>query len=132
LGNPGKGGWAAIIFDSSNNKTFASGSEKITTNNRMELLAPINALKKIKKKSTIIIYTDSKYVINGINNWIKKWKINKWRTSNKKDVKNKDLWVLLDNQMNFHKITWEWVKGHSGNVYNEEADKLARDEAEKL
>ena len=71
-------------------------------------------------------------MINGFNNWIKKWKINKWRTSNKKDVKNKDLWVLLDNQMNFHKITWEWVKGHSGNVYNEEADKLARDEAEKL
>ena len=95
-GNPGKGGWAAIILDDSNQSNI-SGSENNTTNNRMELMAPIMALKKIKKKSEITIFTDSKYVKDGITDWIKKWKINNWKSSNKKPVKNKDLWIKLDN-----------------------------------
>ena len=98
----------------------------------MELLASINALKEIKKRSRIVLYTDSKYLIDGINNWIKKWKSNNWKTSNKKDVKNKDLWLLLESCINFHSVTWIWVKGHSGNIFNEEADQLARKRAESL
>ena len=98
----------------------------------MELLASINALKEIKKNSTVLLYTDSKYLIDGINNWIKKWKSNNWKTSNKKEVKNKDLWLLLDNCINFHSATWRWVKGHSGNIFNEEVDQLARKRAESL
>ena len=123
-GNPGKGGWAAIILDDSNQSSI-SGSESNTTNNRMELMAPIMALKKIKKKSEITIFTDSKYVKDGITDWIKKWKLNNWKSSNKKPVKNKDLWVELDNLTDKHSIKWEWVKGHSGDYGNEIADKLA-------
>ncbi len=95
-GNPGKGGWAAVILDGKNQSSI-SGSENKTTNNRMELMAPIMALKKIKTKSEITIYTDSRYVKDGITGWIKKWKLNDWKSSNKKPVKNKDLWVKLDN-----------------------------------
>ncbi len=124
-GNPGKGGWAAIILDSNLNKSSISGSESITTNNRMELMAPIMALKKIKKKSEITIFTDSKYVKNGITDWIKKWKINNWKGSNKKPVKNKDLWIKLDKSCSKHKVTWKWVKAHAGNKYNNLADELA-------
>ena len=96
-GNPGKGGWAAIILDNNSNQSSISGSENNTTNNRMELLAPIMSLKKIKRKSEITIFTDSKYVKDGITDWIKKWKVNNWKNSNKKSVKNKDLWIKLDN-----------------------------------
>tara|TARA_B100000886_G_scaffold268432_1_gene192507 strand:- start:72 stop:497 length:426 start_codon:yes stop_codon:yes gene_type:complete len=124
-GNPGKGGWAAIILDSNLNHSSISGSENRTTNNRMELMAPIMALKKIKKKSEIIIFTDSKYVKDGITDWIKKWKLNDWKGSNKKPVKNKDLWIKLDNSCLKHKVTWKWVKAHAGNEYNNLADKLA-------
>ena len=123
-GNPGKGGWAAIILDDSNQSSI-SGNESNTTNNRMELMSPIMALKKIKKKSEIIIFTDSKYVKDGITNWIKKWKKNNWKNSNKKPVKNKDLWIKLDNSCFKHKITWKWVKAHAGNKYNNLADELA-------
>ena len=123
-GNPGKGGWAAIILDDSNQSNI-SGSENNTTNNRMELMAPIMALKKIKKKSEITIFTDSKYVKDGITDWIKKWKVNNWKSSNKKPVKNKDLWIKLDNACLRHKITWKWVKAHAENKYNNLADKLA-------
>ena len=124
-GNPGKGGWAAIILDDNEKQTKISGSENRTTNNRMELMAAIMALKKIKKESEILIYTDSKYVKDGITEWIKKWKLNDWRSSNKKPVKNKDLWIILDNSCQKHKISWKWVKGHAGNKYNDLVDKMA-------
>ena len=129
-GNPGKGGWAAIILNDSNQSNI-SGSENNTTNNRMELIAPIMALKKIKKKSEITIFTDSKYVKDGITDWIKKWKQNNWKSSNKKPVKNKDLWIKLDNSCQKHKITWKWVKAHAGNKYNNLADELAVIETKK-
>ena len=124
-GNPGKGGWAAIILDSDLNQSSISGSESNTTNNRMELLAAIMALNKIKKKSDITIFTDSKYVKDGITNWINKWKLNNWKSSNKKPVKNKDLWIKLDNVCLKHKVTWKWVKAHAGNKYNNLVDELA-------
>ncbi len=123
-GNPGKGGWAAIIINNQN-KLSISGSENNTTNNRMELMAPIMALKKIKRKSDITIYTDSKYVKDGITDWIKSWKLNNWKSSNKKPVKNKDLWVKLDNVCQKHRISWKWVKAHSDNKYNNLVDELA-------
>ena len=130
-GNPGKGGWAAIILDDNSNQSSISGSENNTTNNRMELLAPIMALKKIKSKSDITIFTDSKYVKDGITDWIKKWKQNNWKSSNKKPVKNKDLWIKLDSSCQKHKITWKWVRAHAGNKYNDLADKLAVIETKK-
>ena len=125
-GNPGPGGWAAIILVDDKIKDEISGSEKNTTNNKMELLAPIKAIQKFKKKSEISIYTDSTYVKDGITIWIKKWKINKWKTSNKKDVKNSDLWKLLESIIEDHKIQWFWVKGHNENIFNEKADILAK------
>ena len=91
----------------------------------MELMAPIMALKKIKNKSEIVIYTDSRYVKDGITEWIKKWKLNNWKSSNKKPVKNKDLWVKLDNSCRKHKVYWKWVKAHAGNKYNNLVDVLA-------
>ncbi len=124
-GNPGKGGWAAIILDNNSIQSDISGSEENTTNNRMELLAPIMALRQIKIKSEITIYTDSKYVKNGITEWIKKWKLNNWKNSNKKPVKNKDLWVKLDSSCQKHKVNWKWVKAHAENKLNNLADKLA-------
>ena len=123
-GNPGKGGWAAIILDGKNQSSI-SGSENKTTNNRMELMAPIMALKKIKIKSEIIIYTDSRYVKDGITEWIKKWKLNNWKSSNKKPVKNKDLWVKLDNHCQKHNVSWKWVKAHASNKLNNLVDELA-------
>tara|TARA_B100000965_G_scaffold365947_1_gene350808 strand:- start:1808 stop:2233 length:426 start_codon:yes stop_codon:yes gene_type:complete len=124
-GNPGKGGWAAIILDDNSNQSSISGSVNNTTNNRMELIATIMALKKIKKKSEIVIYTDSKYVKDGITDWIKKWKLNNWKSSTKKPVKNKDLWIKLDNACLKHKVSWKWVKAHAENKYNNLADELA-------
>ena len=123
-GNPGKGGWAAIILDGKDQYNI-SGCENNTTNNRMELTAPIMALKKIKKKTEITIYTDSKYVKNGITDWIKKWKLNNWKSSSKKTVKNKDLWLKLDNSCQKHKVIWKWGKAHSNDKLNNLADKLA-------
>ena len=123
-GNPGKGGWAAIILDGKNQSSI-SGSENKTTNNRMELMAPIMALKKIKIKSEITIYTDSRYVKDGITEWIKKWKLNNWKSSNKKPVKNKDLWVKLDNHCQKHNVTWKWVKAHASDKFNHLVDELA-------
>ena len=124
-GNPGKGGWAAIILDGDLNQLSISGNENNTTNNRMELMAPIMALKKIKIKSDITIYTDSKYVKDGITDWIKKWKLNGWKNSSKKPVKNNDLWIKLENSCLKHKISWKWVKAHAGNKYNNLVDNLA-------
>jgi ribonuclease HI len=123
-GNPGKGGWAAIILNGKNQSSI-SGSENKTTNNRMELMAPIMALKKIKIKSEITIYTDSRYVKDGITEWIKKWKLNNWKSSNKKPVKNKDLWVKLYNHCQKHNVTWKWVKAHASDKFNNLVDELA-------
>ena len=123
-GNPGKGGWAAIILEG-NKQSSISGSENNTTNNRMELMAPIMALRKIKAHSEITIYTDSKYVKDGITEWIKKWKLNNWVSASKKPVKNKDLWIKLDNLCQKHKVIWKWVKAHAGNKMNDLVDKLA-------
>ncbi len=133
LGNPGPGGWATIIFDKKNEQKIQRvGSESTTTNNRMELTAIIESLKSIPLQSNLVVFTDSKYVINGIESWIIQWKKNNWLGSNKKKVKNKDLWILLDDLSKDFKIKWNWIKGHSGNQFNEEVDKLARDEALKL
>ena len=125
LTNPGNGGWAAIINEN-DEKKIISGNEKNTTNNRMELLAPINALRGIKPGSKIKIYTDSQYVKNGITEWINTWLNNNWKTSKKEDVKNKDLWIELFNLTKFLDIQWIWVKAHDGNPINEEVDLLAK------
>tara|TARA_X000001036_G_scaffold417655_1_gene435822 strand:- start:266 stop:694 length:429 start_codon:yes stop_codon:yes gene_type:complete len=130
-GNPGKGGWAAITLDEKSNLSNISGSEINSTNNRMELMAPIMALKRLKKKSEIIIYTDSKYVKDGITDWIKRWKLNSWKNSNKKPVKNKDLWIKLDTLCQKHKVTWKWVKAHAENKMNNLVDELAVLETKK-
>ena len=124
-GNPGPGGWGAVIFDNNNNQTNISGKEKNTTNNRMEILAAIMALKKIKSNSQITIYTDSTYVKNGITEWMFNWKKNDWKTASKKPVKNKDLWIKLDKLCEKNKVSWKWVKGHATNKYNNLADQLA-------
>ena len=125
LTNPGNGGWAAIIIDEKKIRKI-SGSEKNTTNNRMELLAPINALKDIKPGVEIKIYTDSQYVKHGITEWINIWLTNNWKTSKKEDVKNKDLWIELYNLNKSLNVQWNWVKAHDGNPMNEEADLLAK------
>jgi len=125
LGNPGKGGWAAVIIKN-NQEEIIFGSEKNSTNNRMELTAAINALLKTKESEKIKIYTDSKYLKDGIEKWINNWKNNNWKNANKKDVKNKDLWTKLDNLINKKQISWEWVKAHSINEYNNKVDILAR------
>lgn len=124
-GNPGPGGWGAVIFDQDDKQKNISGSEKNTTNNRMELLAAIMSLKKIKTNSEVVIFTDSTYVKNGITEWMKNWKKNGWKNSNKKPVKNKDLWVKLDKLCEANSVSWKWVKGHSTNEFNNLADELA-------
>ena len=125
IGNPGKGGWAAIIFKN-NEKKILKGSKDITTNNQMELTATIKALEYISTKDKIQIYTDSKYVKQGITEWITKWKINGWKTSKKEDVKNKDLWIKLYNLNKSLNVQWNWVKAHDGNPMNEEVDLMAK------
>ena len=125
LENPGNGGWAAIINENGNIRKI-SGNEKNTTNNRMELLAPIKALQGIKTGSKIKVYTDSQYVKNGITEWINTWLNNNWKTSKKEDVKNKDLWIELYNLTKSFNIEWIWVKAHDGNSLNEEVDLLAK------
>jgi ribonuclease HI len=128
LENPGNGGWAAIINDDGKIEKI-SGSEKHTTNNRMELMAPIAALSKITKKKKVQIFTDSQYVKMGITNWIHNWIKNNWQTSKKEDVKNKDLWLNLYKLTQSHDVEWHWVKAHAGNTLNEEVDALAKDAA---
>jgi len=123
-GNPGVGGWGALIIQGKKNIELFGGENK-TTNNRMELMAVIMALKEISPSIELTIYTDSTYVQKGISEWIKKWKVNRWRSSSKKPVKNKDLWVELDEASSSRKINWEWVRGHAGNEGNEKADELA-------
>ena len=122
--NPGNGGWAAIIF-MNNKKISITGNKKNTTNNQMELMAAIEALKKIPTGQGVQIYTDSKYVKMGITEWIKKWSQNNWKTSSKQKVKNLELWTKLNEISKKHKIKWFWVKGHAGDPINEEVDVLA-------
>ena len=129
LNNPGNGGWAAIININDEIKKI-SGSVKDTTNNKMELMAPIKALQEIKEKQPIEIYTDSQYVRLGITDWVHKWMKNNWQTSKKEPVKNKELWIQLYELTNSHDIKWIWVKAHSGNILNEEVDLLAKQAAE--
>ena len=128
LENPGNGGWAAIIIDDEK-KTQIKGSKKNTTNNQMELLAPIEALKKIPKSSEVQIFTDSKYVKSGITEWIHNWKKNGWKTADKQPVKNKELWEELDLLANEFEISWNWVKAHSTDKLNNEVDLIAREAA---
>ena len=128
LSNPGNGGWAAIIIINGEIKKI-SGNEKNTTNNRMELMAPINALKNINSKDPIEIFTDSKYVKNGITEWINTWLLNNWKTSKKENVKNKDLWLELHKLNQSLNVKWNWVKAHAGDTLNEEVDMLAKEAA---
>jgi ribonuclease HI len=128
LNNPGNGGWAAIINVNGEVKKI-SGSVKNTTNNKMELMAPIKALQEVKKNQQIEIYTDSQYVRLGITDWINKWIINNWQTSKKEPVKNKDLWIELYELTKSFEVKWIWVKAHAGNVLNEEVDLLAKQAA---
>jgi ribonuclease HI len=130
-GNPGPGGWGSVLESEGRVKEI-SGGESLTTNNRMELTAVIEALKQLKLKCKLIIYTDSEYVKNGITSWIKKWAVNGWKTADKKEVKNKDLWIQLNNLTQGHTIDWRWVKGHSGVPGNERCDLLARQEIERI
>ena len=125
LENPGDGGWAAIIIIDQQKKII-SGNQENTTNNRMELLAPIEALKTLQKNSKVEIITDSKYVKLGITEWIHNWKMNGWQTSNKKEVKNIDLWKQLDSLVKDFDTKWSWVKGHSTDLLNNEVDLLAK------
>ena len=125
-GNPGPGGWAVIILVNNEVKDMFSGSEKNTTNNQMELMAPIKAIQKFKKKSEISIFTDSTYIRDGITIWIKQWEQNGWKTASKKPVKNKELWKKLKNLSSKHSIKWVWVKGHAQDKYNNLVDELAQ------
>ena len=130
-GNPGPGGWGALLQAKDGDRVVKerpmSGGEALTTNNRMELLAAINALEALGRPTDITIVTDSTYVKNGVTSWIHGWKRNGWKTSAKKPVKNDDLWKRLDEAQSRHSVTWEWVKGHAGHPENERADELARE-----
>ena len=124
-GNPGPGGWAAILRTGAHEREL-SGGEKATTNNRMELTAVIRALEALKKPSEAVIHTDSRYVMDGATKWLKRWKANGWKTADKKPVKNEELWRALDNATTRHALSWRWVQVHSGHTENERADALAR------
>jgi len=123
-GNPGPGGWRAILSYGEHEKEL-KGGEPHTTNNRMELMGAISALEALKRPSTVELHTDSKYVHDGISKWIHGWKRNGWKTADKKPVKNVDLWQRLDQAIQRHEVHWRWVKGHAGHELNERADKLA-------
>ena len=125
-GNPGPGGWGAILTFGDHEKELRGG-EVHTTNNRMELMAAISALEALKRPCTVNIYTDSEYLKGGITGWINGWKRNGWRTADKKPVKNVDLWQRLDAALQRHQVNWHWVRGHAGHVMNERADRLARE-----
>ncbi|MGV6853391.1 MAG: ribonuclease HI [bacterium] len=131
LGNPGPGGWGALLRYKDTEKEI-SGGEADTTNNRMELMAAIQALNSLKGRCQVSLYTDSRYVMDGINQWLPNWIKKNWRTAAGKPVKNKDLWILLDQAVKAHEVDWHWVKGHSGHPENERVDDLAREEAIKL
>ena len=123
-GNPGQGGWGALILENDTTREIYGG-ESNTTNNRMELMAVIRALELLKEQNDITVFTDSTYVQKGISEWIINWKRNGWKSSNKKSVKNKDLWIELDNLNDLMSVKWQWIKGHAGHSGNERADYLA-------
>ena len=125
-GNPGPGGWGAILESGAHRKEI-KGGETLTTNNRMELTAAIEALETLKQPSHVALYTDSNYLRGGITQWIKKWKVNGWRTADRKPVANEELWKRLELATERHKVHWHWVKGHHGHDENERADELARE-----
>ncbi len=130
-GNPGPGGWGAVLrFNGTDKELF--GGERTTTNNRMELMAVIRGLQALKRVCEVTVTTDSQYVKNGITQWIHNWKRNGWRTAAKKPVKNDDLWKLLDQEVAQHQVSWHWVRGHSGHPENERADALANKGIEQL
>ncbi len=130
-GNPGPGGYGAILQWGEHTREL-KGGEAHTTNNRMELMAAIVALETLKRPVTVDIHTDSQYLRNGVMSWINQWKRNGWRTADKKPVKNIDLWQRLDAALAQHRVRWHWVKGHAGHVLNERADQLARDGLEEV
>jgi len=123
-GNPGPGGWAALLTNGGH-ETILQGAEPETTNNRMELTAAIRALQSLREPSAVALYTDSEYVMKGINEWLPAWKARGWQTAAKKPVKNQDLWEALDAAVGAHRIAWRWVRGHTGNPGNERVDRLA-------
>ena len=129
-GNPGPGGWGVLLIAGTRRKELFGGDPD-TTNNRMELMAAIEALNALKKASAVTLHTDSTYVKDGLTKWIHGWKKNGWKTAAKKPVKNKDLWIALDEACQRHEIKWVWVKGHAGDEGNEKADELARRGAEE-
>ena len=130
-GNPGPGGWGAILQYNGHIKELKGGAQE-TTNNKMELTAAIKALNSLKRSCEVELHTDSKYVKDGLTNWMKNWKKNGWKTANKKPVKNLELWQALDEAVSRHKINWHWVKGHDGNEMNEKADQLANEGMEEF
>ncbi|MFQ5534842.1 MAG: ribonuclease HI [Sphingomonadales bacterium] len=125
-GNPGPGGWGAILMAGAHRKELCGGTAQ-TTNNRMEMMAAIKALEALKKPSRVRLHTDSSYLKDGITKWIHNWKRNGWRTANRKPVKNADLWTEIDALLGRHDVEWRWVKGHAGHPENERADALARE-----
>ena len=131
LSNPGPGGWAAVLRWRDNEKEVV-GHEADTTNNRMELKAAIMGLNAVTRAMPIALHTDSRYVMNGVQDWMPHWKANGWKTASKKPVANQDLWEQLDQAVQRHDITWHWVKGHAGNEFNERCDQLARSAAESI
>ena len=124
-GNPGPGGWGAILRSGGHEREI-SGGERETTNNRMELTAAIEALKALKKPSNVVVHTDSRYLMDGATKWLARWKTNGWKTADKKPVKNDDLWRTLEGGAAGHEIHWRWVRGHNDHTENERADRLAR------
>ena len=130
-GNPGPGGWGALLRFNGTEKTL-KGNESSTTNNRMELQAAISALESLSRSCRVSLTTDSRYVMDGIQEWLPNWKKRGWKTANKKPVKNEDLWRKLDEVASAHEIDWHWVKGHSGHAENELVDQLANDAIDEL
>ena len=131
LGNPGPGGWAALLRTQGKERLLADGDPD-TTNNRMELMAAIGALEALKRPCKVLLTTDSRYVMQGIEEWVPKWRANGWRTADKKPVKNQDLWQRLAAAVEPHKVRWQWVRGHNGHAENERVDQAAREQAERL
>jgi ribonuclease HI len=129
LGNPGPGGWAALLR-ARDSERMLSGGEADTTNNRMELMAAIGALEALTRPCQVLLTTDSRYVMQGIEQWVPKWRANGWRTADKKPVKNQDLWERLSAATSTHTVRWQWVRGHNGHIENERVDQAARAQAE--
>jgi ribonuclease HI len=130
-GNPGPGGWAALLLSGENEKIL-QGAEALTTNNRMELTAAVQALNALKRGCCVTLYTDSQYVRTGVSEWLPQWKMRGWKTAAKKPVKNQDLWQALDEAAAAHEVEWRWVRGHDGNPGNERVDQLANEAIDRM